>query len=62
MTEDYLVRFIQCLRWRNCPKAFLSSCIPYLQFHLLSIDHYCPNFEIDTYRCNVCSYRFSDIN
>ena len=34
---------------RYCSKSFLTSSIPNLYFDILTIQVYCPNFEVDSY-------------
>lgn len=46
-------------RWCNGPEAFLASCVPDLEFHLLSIDLNCPDFKIHSNGGNVAAWRES---
>lgn len=47
------------IRWRNSPEAFLASCVPDLEFHLLSIDLNCSDFKIHSNGGNVAAWRES---
>lgn len=46
-------------RWCNSPEAFLASCVPDLEFHLLSIDLNCSDFKIHSNGGNVAAWRES---
>lgn len=41
------------LRRSNCPKSFLTSCIPYLQLYPFTINIHSSNFEINSYGSNI---------
>ncbi len=48
-------------RRRDGSESLLSGCVPYLQFHLLSVKLHRPDLEVDSYSGDVTTYNTKSI-